>query len=64
MAISDPRHHVPKCTSCHKAIGVMTGRAHCFHDDIYIYTYIYIYKIYLYIYINIHVAKQLIESLH
>ena len=30
-------HHVPKCMSCHKVIVVMTGRAHCFHDDIYIY---------------------------
>ena len=29
--------HVPKCMSCHKAIVVITGRAHCFHD--YIYTY-------------------------
>ena len=32
-------HHVPKCMSCHKAIVVITGRAHCLHD----YTYIYIY---------------------
>ena len=24
-------HHVPKCISCHKAIVVITGRAHCFH---------------------------------
>ena len=30
-------HHVPKCMSCHKAIVVITGRAHCFHDYIYIY---------------------------
>ena len=27
--------HVPKCMSCHKAIVVITGRAHCFHDYIY-----------------------------
>ena len=27
-------HHVPKCMSCHKAIVVITGRAHCFHDFI------------------------------
>ena len=27
-------HHVPKCMSCHKAIVVKTGRAHCFHDYI------------------------------
>ena len=29
-------HHVPKCMSCHKAIVVITGRAHCFHDRIYV----------------------------
>ena len=29
-------HHVPKCISCHKAIVVITGRAHCFHECIYI----------------------------
>ena len=29
-------HHVPKCMSCHKAIVVINGRAHCFHDYIYI----------------------------
>ena len=29
-------HPVPKCMSCHKAIVVITGRAHCFHDCIYI----------------------------
>ena len=29
-------HHVPKCMSCHKAIVVITRRAHCFHDQIYI----------------------------
>ena len=28
---------LPKCMSCHKAIVVITGRAHCFHDCIYIY---------------------------
>ena len=27
---------VPKCMSCHKAIMVIIGRAHCFHDCIYI----------------------------
>ena len=32
--------HVPKCMSCYKAIVVMTGRAHCFHDCKYIYIYI------------------------
>ena len=29
-------HHVPKCMSCHKVTVVITGRAHCFHDCIYI----------------------------
>ena len=33
-------HHVPKCMSCHKTIVVITGRAHCFHDCIFIYRYI------------------------
>ena len=27
-------HDVLKCMSCHKAIVVITGRAHCFHDCI------------------------------
>ena len=27
-------HHVRKCMSCHKAIVVITGRAHFFHDYI------------------------------
>ena len=31
--------HVPKCMSCHKAIVVITGRTHCFHDNIYIIYY-------------------------
>ena len=29
-------HHVPKCMSYHKAFVMITGRAHCFHDYIYI----------------------------
>ena len=29
-------HHEPKCLSCHKSIVVITGRAHCFYDCIYI----------------------------
>ena len=28
--------YVPKCMSCHKAIVVIAGTAHCFHDNIYI----------------------------
>ena len=59
-------YHVPKCMSCHKAIVVINGRVHSFHDCIYTmpvlllwdlstmctssYFYIYIYIIY-YIYI-------------
>ena len=27
---------MPKCMSCHKAIVLITGRTHCFHDNIYI----------------------------
>ena len=29
-------HTMPKCMSCHKAIVVITGRAHCFRDCVYI----------------------------
>ena len=29
-------NHVPKCMSCHKTTVVITRRAHCFHDNIYI----------------------------
>ena len=29
--------HVPKSMSCHKAIVMITGRADCFHDNIYTY---------------------------
>ena len=29
-------HHTSKCLSCHKAIVVITRKAHCFHDKIYI----------------------------
>ena len=43
-------HHVPKGMSCHKAFVVVTRKAHCFHDNIYIYIYVDIY-IYIYIYI-------------
>ena len=34
-----PSRLSPQCMSCHKAIVVITGRGHCFHDYIYI-TYI------------------------
>ena len=37
-------HHVPKCISCHKAIVVITGRAHCIVFMVsYIYVSIYVY---------------------
>ena len=29
-------YHVPKCISWHKATVVITGRSHCFHDNIYV----------------------------
>ena len=36
MALWQPMHlGVLKCMGCHKAIVVITGRAHCFHDCIY-----------------------------
>ena len=46
-------HHVTKSMSCHKAIVVITGRAHCCHHDcIYIYIYICIYiRMYTVVYI-------------
>ena len=43
-------NHLPKGMSCHKPIVVITGRAHCFHDNIYIYIYIYIYMLHIYMY--------------
>ena len=30
------KYHVPKWISCHKAILVITAKAHCFHDCIHI----------------------------
>ena len=37
--------HMMYGLSCPKAIVVITGRAHCFHDNIYyIYTYIYMIR--------------------
>ena len=42
----------PKCMSCYKAIVVITRRAHCFRDYIYITPILLIY-IYIYIYIYI-----------
>ena len=41
-------NHVPKFMSCHKDIVVVTGRAHCFHDCVYI------------IYINISIKNSIL----
>ena len=57
-------HHVLKCMSYHKAIVVISGRAHWFYNMcvyiciciciyMYIYIHVYIYLIYIYIYIYI-----------
>ena len=35
-----------KVHECHKAIAMITGTVHYFHDNIYIYIYIYIYILY------------------
>ena len=63
-------HHVLKCMSYHKAIVVISGRAHWFHNMcvyicicicIYMYIYIYIYiYIYTYIYTCIYIYIYLI----
>ena len=50
LPVITPMAHGPKCMSCHKAIAVITGSIHCFHDSIYIYIYIYIYILYIYMY--------------
>ena len=51
----------PKCMSCRKAIVVITGRAHRFHDSMYIYIYIYRY-IYIYICTTERLFEVAIES--
>ena len=48
-------HDVPKCMSYHKAILVITGRTHCFHDCIYI---MLICDICMLICINIYIYKK------
>ena len=69
--VTTPMAHVPRCMSYHKAIVVITGKAHCLHDNIYVYTdiyiYIYIYIIYiyiLYIYIYIYIDIYMYVCLH
>ena len=51
----------PKCMGCRKAIVVITGRAHRFHDSVcvcmYVCMYVYVY-IYIYIYIYIHICTN------
>ena len=56
MCLCPPVHRVPKCMSCHKAIVVITGRAHCFYD------YIYIYILYIYIYIYIYIWTHSLQT--
>ena len=65
-------HHAPKCMSCHKAIVVITGRPHCFHENIYITlillffmkTYILRSSIYLHLPGYISFIFNLIKRLH
>ena len=46
-------HHMSKCMSCHKAIVMITHRAHCIHDYIYVtYVHMYIYVVYIYAHIG------------
>ena len=66
-------HHVLKCMSCHKAVVVITGRVHCFHDCIYITLILLLWDIwalslswitydhlpYIYIYIYIYIYKYI-----
>ena len=62
LCISYTVHRVPKFTSCHNAIMVVTGRAHCsILLYIYIYTIEYIYNIYIYniyIYMSVRVIGR------
>ena len=64
-------HDVPKCMSCHKDIVVITARAHCFHDSIYIMLILQLWDLstlcvvdplwpfkYIYIYIYIYITKK------
>ena len=49
---------------CHKAIVVITGSAHCFHDYDYIYIILYIYYIiYIYIFIYIFINSIICQLL-
>ena len=54
--VCPPVYHLNGIVATHALghMGHMTGRAHCFHDCIYIYIYYYIY-IYIYIYIHIYI---------
>ena len=62
--------NVPKCMSCNKAIVVINGRAHCFHDFIYIlhlFCFCEIWEkfehfIYIYIYIYIYILLLLLTG--
>ena len=39
----DVHAYVPKCITCYKAILVITGRVHCFHNYTCKYMYVYMY---------------------
>ena len=60
LPVITPMAHGPKCMSCHKAIAVITGRTHCFHDSIYIYIYIYIYIIYICMHVCMYISLLLL----
>ena len=53
--VCPPVYHLNGIVATHTLghMGHMTGRAHCFHDCIYIYIYIIYICIYIYIYIYI-----------
>ena len=63
LPVTTPMAHVPRCMSYHKAIVVITGKAHCLHDNIYVYTYIYIYIIYICMYVYIFIIITVIYSI-
>ena len=59
-------HHVPKCMSYHKAIVVITRRAHYFHDCIWMYKFIENYREMKIarnnIYMSIFIVRVIIDS--
>ena len=69
-------HHMPKCMSCQKSIMVITRRAHCFHDYIYIIPILLLWAfctlgvdntfdhLYIYIYIYIYIHPSIHPSIY